>query len=150
MTVSSVITELKLQIDDTADEFLLKQEQYLSIVSRSVRKVNATLGMSYQVSGDEIIPDMLSDSKELLNIQALVFIAETMRAKVAKNFSFKSGDKSVDKTKQPSFWADLHKDYLAKLHSLTRRMAPHLDDDSGLLAPGKFPIPEVYEVSSDA
>jgi len=150
MTVSSVITELKLQIDDTADEFLLKQEQYLSIVSRSVRKVNTTLGMSYQVSGDEIIPDMLSDSKEFLNIQALVFIAETMRAKVAKNFSFKSGDKSVDKTKQPSFWADLHKDYLEKLHSLTRRLAPHLDDESNLLFPGKFPIPEVYEVSSDA
>jgi len=150
MTVSAFISELKLQIDDTANEPLLVNEQYSFIVSRSLTKVNAVLGMSYTVEGDEITPDMLANSKELLTVHALVFIAETMRAKVAKNFSFKSGDKAIDKTKQPSFWADLHKDYLAKLHSLTRRMAPHLDDESGLFSPGKFPIPEVYEVSSNA
>lgn len=150
MTVSAFISELKLQIDDTANEPLLVNEQYSFIVSRSLTKVNAVLGMSYTVEGDEITPDMLANSKELLTVHALVFIAETMRAKVAKNFSFKSGDKAIDKTKQPSFWADLHKDYLAKLHSLTRRMAPHLDDESGLFSPEKFPIPEVYEVSSNA
>jgi len=148
MTISSFISELKLQIDDTADESILNTEQYSSIVSRSLNKVNATLGMNYEISNDEITPDLLSDSKELLTVQALVFIAETMRAKVAKNFSFKSGDKTIDKTKQPSFWADLHKDYLSRLHTLTKRLAPHLDDESGLLSAGKFPIPEVYEVSS--
>ena len=148
MTISSFISELKLQIDDTADESILNTEQYSSIVSRSLSKVNATLGMSYQITNDEISPDLLLGSQELLTVQALVFIAETMRAKVAKNFSFKSGDKTIDKTKQPSFWADLHKDYLSRLHILTKRLAPHLDDESGLLSPGKFPIPEVYEVSS--
>ena len=148
MTVTSLISELKLQIDDTGDESLLTQEQYSSIVSRSLTKVNTVLGMRYTVEGDEITPDLLPDSQELLTVQSLVFITETMRAKVAKNFSFKSGDKSIDKTKQPSFWADLHKDYLEKLHSLTRRLAPHLDDESGLLSAGKFPYPEVYEVSS--
>ena len=148
MTISSFISELKLQIDDTADESILNTEQYSSIVSRSLSKVNATLGMSYQITDDEISPDLLLGSQELLTVQALVFIAETMRAKVAKNFSFKSGDKTIDKTKQPSFWADLHKDYLSRLHTLTKRLAPHLDDESGLLSAGKFPIPEVYEVSS--
>ncbi len=148
MTISSFISELKLQIDDTADESILNTEQYSSIVSRSLSKVNATLGMSYQITNDEISPDLLLGSQELLTVQALVFIAETMRAKVAKNFSFKSGDKTIDKTKQPSFWADLHKDYLSRLHTLTKRLAPHLDDESGLLSAGKFPIPEVYEVSS--
>ena len=150
MTVTSFISELKLQIDDTADESLLSQEQYSSIVTRSLAKVNAILGMGCQVSEDEITPELLPDSKELLSVQSLVFIAETMRAKVARNFSFKSGDKSVDKTKQPSFWADLHKDYLIKLHALTKQLAPHLDDESRLLSPGKFPTPEVYEVSSSA
>jgi len=148
MTVSSLITELKLQIDDAADEPLLSLEQYSSIVTRAVAKVNSILGMNYVISDDEITPDLLPDSQELLTVQSLVFIAETMRAKVAKSFSFKSGDKSVDKTKQPSFWADLHKDYLSRLHTLTKRLAPHLDDESGLLSAGKFPIPEVYEVSS--
>ena len=148
MTVSGFISELKLQIDDTADESLLTLEQYASVVSRSLGKVNTTLGMSYAITNDEITPEMLESSKELLTVQALVFIAETMRAKVAKNFSFKSGDKSIDKTKQPSFWADLHKDYLSRLYTLTKRLAPHLDDESGLLSPGKFPVPEVYEVSS--
>ena len=148
MTISSFISELKLQIDDTADESILNTEQYSSIVSRSLSKVNATLGMSYEITNDEISPDLLLGSQELLTVQALVFIAETMRAKVAKNFSFKSGDKTIDKTKQPSFWADLHKDYLSRLHILTKRLAPHLDDESGLLVPSKFPIPEVYEVSS--
>jgi len=150
MTVTSFIAELKLQVDDTAAEGLLVNEQYSSIVSRSLTRVNAVLGMSYTIAGDEIVPQLLANSKELLTVQALVFIAETMRAKVAKNFSFKSGDKAVDKTKQPSFWADLHKDYLTRLQGLSKRLAPHLDDESGLLSPGKFPIPEVYEVSSDA
>ena len=148
MTVSSLITELKLQIDDAADEPLLSLEQYSSIVTRAVAKVNSILGMNYVISDDEITPDLLPDSQELLTVQSLVFIAETMRAKVAKSFSFKSGDKTIDKTKQPSFWADLHKDYLSRLHTLTKRLAPHLDDESGLLSSTKFPIPEVYEVSS--
>lgn len=148
MTVSSLITELKLQIDDAADEPLLSLEQYSSIVTRAVAKVNSILGMNYVISDDEITPDLLPDSQELLTVQSLVFIAETMRAKVAKSFSFKSGDKTIDKTKQPSFWADLHKDYLSRLQALTRRLAPHLDDESSLLSPGKFPIPLIFEVSS--
>jgi len=150
MTVTSLIAELKLQIDDTGSESLLSPDQYASTISRSLKKVNSILGMSYTVEGDEITPELLENSLELLTVQSLVFIAETMRAKVAKNFSFKSGDKSVDKTKQPSFWADLHKDYLVRLHTLTKRLSPHLDDESGLLVAGKFPIPEVYEVSSNA
>lgn len=150
MTVTSLISELKLQIDDTGSESLLSSDQYTSTIHRSLKKVNSFLGTGYVIEGDEITPDLLSDSFELLAVQSLVFIAEIMRAKTAKNFSFKSGDKAVDKTKQPSFWADLHKDYLEKLHGLIKRLAPHLDDESSLLSPDKFPIPEVYEVSSDA
>jgi len=150
MTVTSFISELKLQVDDTGSESLLSLDQYASIVTRSLLKVNSTLGMNYEITSGEITPDLLTDSEELLTVQSLVFIAETMRAKVARNFSFKSGDKSVDKTKQPSFWADLHKDYLSRLHALTKRLAPHLDDESKVLSPGKFPTPEVYEVSSNA
>jgi len=150
MTVTSLISELKLQIDDTGSESLLSSDQYASTISRSLKKVNSILGMSYAVAGDQITPELHTDSLELLTAQSLVFIAEMMRAKTAKNFSFKSGDKAIDKTKQPSFWADLHKDYLSRLYSLTKRLAPHLDDESGLLSAGKFPYPEVYEVSSNA
>lgn len=150
MTVEDITSELKLQIDDTADEALLTDEQYVSIVSRSLLKVNAVLGMNYQISDDGISPELSSDSLEFLTVQSLVFLSETMRAKVAKNFSFKSGDKQVDKTKQPAFWADLHKDFLSRLHTLTKRLAPHLDDKSMLLGLDKYPIPEVYEVSSNA
>ncbi len=150
MTVTSLITDLKLQIDDTESEPLLSSDQYASTIRRSLKKVNSILGMSYAVEGDEITPVLQENSLELFTAQSLVFIAEMMRAKTAKNFSFKSGDKAVDKTKQPSFWADLHKDYLEKLQGLIKRLAPHLDDESSLLSPGKFPIPEVYEVSSDA
>jgi len=150
LLVETLISDLKLQVDDTDDVSLLSQEQYQLVVSRSLLKVNGILGLSFAISDGEITPALLSDSQELITVQSLVFIAETMRAKVAKNFSFKSGDKSVDKTKQPSFWADLHKDYLIRLKVLTGRLAPHLDDESGFLVAGKFPIPEVYEVSSDA
>ena len=150
MTITGLITELKLQIDDTGSEALLSQDQYVSTINRSLKKVNSILHMRYGVDGDEITPALQENSLELLTSQSLVFISEMMRAKTAKNFSFKSGDKAVDKTKQPSFWADLHKDYLEKLHGLIKRLAPHLDDESGLLLAGKFPYPEVYEVSSNA
>jgi len=35
-------------------------------------------------------------------------------AKTARNFSFSSGDKKVDKTKQPSYWAELGRGYLTQ------------------------------------
>ena len=103
MLVETLISDLKLQVDDTDDVSLLSQEQYQLVVSRSLAKVNGILGLSFSISDGEITPGMLYDSQELIMVQSLVFIAETMRAKVAKNFSFKSGDKSVDKQSNHPF-----------------------------------------------
>jgi len=149
MTVSDFIQDLKLQIDDVADEALLSMEQYVSLTQRALKRVNLILGTGHQIVNAAVSPDLPEPARELLNLQALVYVSETMRAKVAKNFSFKSGDKAVDKTQQPNFWAELYRDYLKRFQLRVQQLAPHLTDESTVFHPGRFPVPEVYEVSSD-
>jgi hypothetical protein len=148
MLIADFIASLKLSIDDTGDSALLSSDQYESIVTRSLGKVNGYLNAHYQITNESISPEFESGASELIFLQSMVFIAEVMRAKVAKNYSFKSGDKSIDKTKQASVWADLHRDYLARLRESLKMMVPHLDD-SMFLSVKSYPSPEIYEVSGD-
>jgi hypothetical protein len=149
MQLSDIISDLKLQVDDTAESPMLSADQYQSIVQRSLAKVNSYLGTVFQAQAETVTPVPDPPTLDLILAQSLVYLSETMRAKVAKNYSFKSGDKSIDKTKQPSFWADLHKDYLTRLKEILRSMAPHLDDASSLLVVNSYPLPEIFEVSLD-
>jgi len=150
MTVSDFIQDVKLRIDDVADEALLSMEQYVSIGVRSLKRINLILGLNHQIVNDAVSPDLPETALELLNLQALVYVTETMRAKAAKTFSFKSGDKAVDKTQQPGFWSELNRDYLKQLEHRVHQLVPQLTDQSTVFHPGGFPVPEVYEVASDA
>ena len=148
MQTTDFIARLKLQIDDTGTSALLSGDQYASIVARSLGKVNGYLSTGYQIVDESISPELDTNASELLVVQSMVFLTEIMRAKVAKNFSFKSGDKSIDKTKQASVWADLHRDYLSRLHEILGAVVPHLND-STFLTVKSYPSPEVFEVSGD-
>jgi|GEM_PF-2574690 len=148
MQTADFIASLKLQIDDTGTSALLSADQYSSIITRSLGKVNGYLSTDYQIVDESMTPELDTNAFELLVVQSMVFLTEIMRAKVAKNFSFKSGDKSIDKTKQASVWADLHRDYLNRLHEILGAMVPHLND-STFLKVKSYPSPEVFEVSGD-
>ncbi len=147
MPTSNLVALLRLDIGDTAGEML--NDEYLSrCVTRSVYAVNKDIGSTFSVEGDEIIPDPAGEQRELLLLKAHVNVCSLMRSITANVFSFKSGDKSVDKTKQPSYWADLQGDLEKEYRERTKKSAPDgglVDDpDSGIMiAPALKPV--IYE-----
>jgi len=109
MLASDLVTLLRLDIGDTAGEML--GDEYLTrCVTRAVYALNKDAGTSFAVNGGEVSPDPSGEEQELLLLKAHINVCSLMRSITANAFSFKSGDKHVDKTKQPSFWADLQGD----------------------------------------
>ena len=109
MLASDLVTLLRLDIGDTAGEML--GDEYLTrCVTRAVYAVNKDFGASFAVNAGEITPEPTGEQQEYLLLKAHINVCSLMRSITANNFSFQSGDKQVDKTKQPSFWADLQGD----------------------------------------
>jgi len=126
MTRAELIRSLRLEYHDT-DEVapLLDDEQLERAVDRAVVSVNNDLQRSYAIDESGVFaPDLEDDDREVLLLFALVVACRMVQAKTARNFSFSSGDKKVDKTKQPTYWAELARGYLAQYRQAVRERNP--------------------------
>jgi hypothetical protein len=147
MLASDLVALLRLDIGDTAGEML--NDEYLSrCVTRAVYAVNKDVGASFSIDGGELAPDPTGEQRELLLLKSHINVCSLMRSITANAFSFKSGDKSVDKTKQPSFWADLQGDLEKEYRERAKQSSADggvVDDpDSGIMAAP--PVrPAIYE-----
>jgi len=148
MLASDLVTLLRLDIGDTAGEML--GDEYLArCVARAVYAVNKDLGASFAVNAGEIAPDPSGEEQEFLLLKAHIFVCSLMRSITANNFSFQSGDKQVDKTKQPSFWADLQGDLEDDYKDRVKKASPDggdviNDPENGIMTtPAIKPV--VYE-----
>ncbi|MFQ5647432.1 MAG: hypothetical protein ACE5GM_10915 [bacterium] len=139
MKLSDLQDELQLDIGDLPGELLADSatdtgDEYLE---RALRKtaayLNRDLGTSFVISGDEVTPDPSEEEKEVYLLRAHAFVCLMMRTVAAQNFSFSSGDKKVDKTKQPQYWEDQEKSLLERYKSWVKKLNPSgalfLDDD---------------------
>ena len=136
MQVSDLVATLRLDIGDTAGEML--GDEFLNrCVVRAVYSLNKDLDSGFAVDAGAITPDPSGEEQEMLLLRAHIFVCMLMRSITANNFSFTSGDKKVDKTKQPQFWADLQgdleKDYKGRVKQQNPE-SPALDDDDGIMA----------------
>ena len=124
--VNDLIQALRLEYHDRdAENPLLEDEQLERAVKRAVVSVNKDLKRSYTVDGDgNLSPAIDEDDREVLLQYALVVVCRMMQAKTARNFSFSSGDKKVDKTKQPSYWAELGRSYLSQYQQAVSERNP--------------------------
>ena len=113
MALSDLKTELRLEYHDRDENSpLLEDEQLQRALRRAVVSINKDLKCRYTIDGEgNITPDLEDDVKEVLLLSALTVVCRMMQAKTARNFSFSSGDKKVDKTKQPAYWAELGRNY---------------------------------------
>ena len=116
MALSDLKTALRLEYHDRdVDSPLLEDEQLERALRRSVVSINKDIKLSYAVDAQgNISPDLEDEDKEVLLLSALSVVCRMMQAKTARNFSFSSGDKKVDKTKQPAYWAELGRSYQAQ------------------------------------
>lgn len=148
MLASDLVALLRLDIGDTAGEML--GDEYLTrCVTRAVYAVNKDFGTAFAVNAGDIAPDPSGEQQEFLLLKAHIFVCSLMRSITANNFSFQSGDKQVDKTKQPSFWADLQgdleKDYKERAKSAAPDNGSVVDDpDNGIMAAPAI-RPAIYE-----
>ena len=116
MALSDLKTELRLEYHDRDENSsLLVDEQLERALRRAVVSINKDLKCRFAIDNQgNISPELLDDDKEVLLLSALTVVCRMMQAKTARNFSFSSGDKKVDKTKQPTYWAELGRSYQAQ------------------------------------
>ena len=149
MLASDLVALLRLDIGDTAGEML--GDEYLTrCVTRAVYAVNKDFSTTFAVNSGDVTPDPSGEQQEFLLLKAHINVCSLMRSITANNFSFQSGDKQVDKTKQPSFWADLQGDLEKDYKERAKSTAPDngggvVDDpDNGIMAAPAL-RPAIYE-----
>ena len=135
MALSDVRASLRLEYDDSETPPLLSDEQLNRAITRAVMAVNLNLERAYTIVEDEIQPTLDSDDEEVLLTHAMVTVCAMMQSKTARNFSFSSGDKKVDKTKQPDYWAKLGQSYEAKYKQMVSERNPAYGTETELLTP---------------
>jgi len=126
MALSDLKTALRLEYNDRdANSPLLEDEQLDRALKRSVVSINKDMKLSYAVDAQgTIAPDLEDEDKEVLLLSALSVVCRMMQAKTARNFSFSSGDKKVDKTKQPAYWAQLGSSYQLQYNQMVAERNP--------------------------
>ena len=135
MALSDIRDKLRLEYDDSETPPLLSDEQLNRAITRAVTAINLNLERAYTVVEEEIQPALDSDDEEALLTQAMITVCAMMQSKTARNFSFSSGDKKVDKTRQPDYWAKLGQSYEAKYKQMVSERNPGYGTETVLLTP---------------
>ena len=135
MALSDVRSKLRLEYDDSETPPLLSDEQLNRAITRAVTAINLNLQRAYAVVGEDFQPALASDDEEALLTQAMITVCAMMQSKTARNFSFSSGDKKVDKTRQPDYWAKLGHSYEAKYKQMVSERNPDYGTETVLLTP---------------
>lgn len=149
MMLSELILNLRLDLGDQS-VVLFEDAQLERSLRRGLIQINGDLDTSYQWVESGVSPTLTTTAVELLLLSAQINACQIMRSKTANAFSFSSGDKRVDKTKQPEHWAklaaDLSADYKLRLKQLKPDIGTGTDDY--LIRPtGLYPV--IYEQGVD-
>jgi len=156
MTIQELRDQLKLDIGDAANNLFKEGElnygnDYLErCIQKSIPHINRDLETDYVFDDSNISPKPSDEHKEILLLRAHAFVCSLMRSITANNFSFTSGDKKVDKTKQPEFWKEQEKALLARYKEWIKGINPENSDlfDENVLVVGNV-TPKIYETGSE-
>ena len=135
MALIDIRNSLRLEYDDTESPNQLSDDQLNRSINRAVTAVNLNLERSYAIVGVDFQPELTADDEEVLLTQAMITVCAMMQSKTARNFSFSSGDKKVDKSKQPDYWAKLGKAYDEKYVKMVKELNPAFGSETEILTP---------------
>ena len=98
----------------------------------------------------EVSPEPEGETRELLLLLGQIHACQVMRAATANAFSFSSGDKRVDKSKQPEHWAKLEEDLKAVYKQRLGEIKPgaSASPEDYIISPSDLK-PVIYEQGSD-
>ena len=135
MALNDVRDKLRLEYDDSESPPLLSDDQLDRALARAVTALNLNLERAYTIVSDDFQPGLDSDDEEVLLTQAMITVCAMMQSKTARNFSFSSGDKKIDKTKQPDYWAKLGQSYETRYKQMVSERNPAYGSDTEILTP---------------
>ena len=135
MALNDVRGKLRLEYDDSEPSPQLSDEQLGRALARAVTAINLNLERAYAIVCDDFQPGLDSDDEEVLLTQAMITVCAMMQSKTARNFSFSSGDKKIDKTKQPDYWAKLGQSYETRYKQMVSERNPAYGSDTEILTP---------------
>ena len=135
MALNDVRDKLRLEYDDSESPPLLSDDQLDRAIARAVTALNLNLERAYTIVSDDFQPGLDSDDEEVLLTQAMITVCAMMQSKTARNFSFSSGDKKIDKTKQPDYWAKLGQSYETRYKQMVSERNPAYGSDTEILTP---------------
>ena len=142
--LTDLISDLRIDLSDP-DASLFQENTLERCVRKAVYKFALDAKLTLTISGDNISPDPEGESRELLLLMGQIHACQVMRSATANAFSFSSGDKKVDKSKQPEHWAKLELDLQAEYDRRLEALNPgiQMNDDNYMITPGLTPV--IYE-----
>ena len=149
MLLSDLIADLRLDLSDPGAS-LFEDQTLERCVRKAVFRVGRDLDQSLTVTAGEITPEPSGEVRELLVIMAQIHACQVMRSATANAFSFSSGDKRVDKTKQPEHWAGLEEDLKAVYKQRLSEIKPGAaaSPEDYIITPGGL-APVIYDQGSE-
>ena len=135
---------MRLDLSDP-EGALFSDEVLKRCLHKGVHRLARDLDIRLSVVDGEVDPEPDGDVRELLLLLGQIHSCQYMRASTANVFVFSSGDKRVEKTKQPEHWAKLERDLMTQYRLSLSDVRPGtvLGPDDYILSPDLKPV--IYE-----
>ena len=150
MAIADLVLTLRIDLADP-ESALFADDVLQRCIHKGVYRLARDLEISLSVVNGKVVPEPEGDTRELLLVLGQIHACQVMRATTANTFSFSSGDKRVDKIKQPEHWARLEEDlkavYKQRLGDIKPGAAASPEDY--IITPGGL-APVIYEQGSDS
>lgn len=145
MATSDLLVILRTDLGDV-DAALFDETSLTRCLHRAALVLARDLDSAFAIQEGEIVPAPEDVEQELLLLLARIHACEIMRSRTANAFAFSSGDKRVDKSRQPEHWARLEADLRAQYRLRLKDVKPDaaLVEDNYFISPGHI-TPVVYE-----
>jgi hypothetical protein len=149
VALADLVAVLRTDLSDPQGE-LFNDDVLSRCILKGVYRLARDLELSMSVVNGEVVPEPEGEPRELLLLLGQIHACQVMRAQTANAFAFSSGDKRVDKTKQPEHWAGIEEDLKAVYKQRLGEIKPgtQLDQEAYILTPSGL-TPVIYEQGSE-
>lgn len=149
MALTDLVATLRTDLSDPGGD-LFTDEVLGRCILKGVYRLARDLDITLSVVDGEVSPEPEDETRELLLLLGQIHACQVMRAATANAFSFSSGDKRVDKSKQPEHWAKLEEDLKAVYKQRLGEIKPgaSASPEDYIISPSDLK-PVIYEQGSD-
>jgi len=149
VALADLVATLRTDLSDPGGD-LFTDEVLGRCILKGVYRLARDLDITLSVVDGEVSPEPEGETRELLLLLGQIHACQVMRAATANAFSFSSGDKRVDKSKQPEHWAKLEEDLKAVYKQRLGEIKPgaSASPEDYIISPSALK-PVIYEQGSD-